>query len=355
MTQLNSKRWLIAMFILTPLLALSGCGSKADDATATAAPPPTAVSVDNANDTPEATPLPVDIVYGPGSFDLPAPNIGLADLSSYRATLTISFKGTKTGQPVEWLRTYVMLANQNPTARQFTMEKAGDPAAALFMLEMNGALYERQAEGPCIASVINNIHSLAGEWEPAAFLSGVFGAEAAGNETMNSVATAHYTFDERALAHQDVTQSTGAFWIAADGGYLVKYSLVTKGNADYFGNEAEGAITWDYTLTDVNQPIAIPLPEDCPSGMVDTSSLPNATDMVKLPGILRYNTITNLADVAAFYQKELLDQGWQLPTAPTIDKDSASLNFTKGDQQLTVTITAGDGKTKVRIYLEAVP
>lgn len=152
-----------------------------------------------------------------------------------------------------------------------------------------------------------------------------------------------------------MTQSTGAFWIAADGGYLVKYSLVTKGTAAYFGNEAEGAITWDYTLTDVNQAIAIPLPEDCPSGMVDVSALPNATDMVKLPGVLRYSTITNLADVASFYQKELLDQGWQLPTAPTIDKDSASLEFTKGDQQLTVIITAGDGKTKVRIYLEAAP
>jgi hypothetical protein len=71
--------------------------------------------------------------------------------------------------------------------------------------------------------------------------------------------------------------------------------------------------------------------------------------------VLRYSTIANLAGVAAFYQKELRAHGWQLPTAPTIDKESASLSFTKGDQQLTVIITAGEGKTKIRLYLEAAP
>jgi hypothetical protein len=53
--------------------------------------------------------------------------VGLSDLSSYRATLTISFAGAATGQPLEWTRAYTLLVSQNLPARQLTIDASDDP------------------------------------------------------------------------------------------------------------------------------------------------------------------------------------------------------------------------------------
>src|SRR5947209_3336976 len=45
-------------------------------------------------------------------FSLRAPTIGLAALSSYRASVALSFSGTRRGQSGQWSRTITMLASQ---------------------------------------------------------------------------------------------------------------------------------------------------------------------------------------------------------------------------------------------------
>jgi len=161
----------------------------------------------------------------------------------------------------------------------------------------------------------------------------------------------HYTFDERALAELGITHSTGELWVATDGGHLVKYTLVTQGGADYFGQGIEGAITWDYELTAVNQPVAIELPKDCPAGMIEAPRLPDATDLLNAPGLVSYITAATPAEAAAFYQKELPALGW-LPTSdPTVANTLAVQDFTRGDQQLSVTILVDEDGTTVLLVL----
>jgi hypothetical protein len=345
MTHVYSRRWLIALFLLSPLLALSGYRSGALDVTRAVTPTVGIVS------TAEGTPSTAGVGLGPGSFNLPAPTAGLSNLSSYRATLNLSFDGTRAGQPEQWSRTYVMLASQNPPARQLTIDMMEKTPTQVFMTELNGAHYERRGANTCTASVIKQGGSLADKWELAGFLKGVIGAEEAGSETVNGVASIHYTFDERALGQQGVTESTGELWVASDGGYIVRYRLVTRGDADYFGEGIEGTLTWNYELTNVNQPVSIELPKDCPAGMVDAPMLPNATDVLSVPGVLRYRTVTSLADTAAFYQKQLPALGWQVHTTPIITETRTLLTFTRGDQQMSVVITAGSGSTRVHILL----
>jgi hypothetical protein len=328
---------LVAMTVLLSVLALSGHRSRAADVVAGA----------------DTAPLFVDVDFGPGAFNLPVPTIGLAALASYRATLTRSFQGTRAGMPETWSQTYVMLVNRNPAARQFAYHSSPQATTQAVMTEMNGALYQLAEGVGCTASVIRKDLSLAKTREPAGFLSSLIGAEAAGSKIVNGVAATHYIFDERALGQAGVAKSTGELWVAADGGYVVKYTLVTNGSQDYFGGGAEGTITWDYELTDVNQAVDIRAPDECPSGLVDAPVIADATSVVKLPGALRYTTITTMGDAKDFYQKQLPTQGWQPTSPPSVERGTALMDFSKEGQQMTVMITAADGRTRVLITLES--
>lgn len=348
MTHLFSKRWTMLPFLLIPLLILSGCQ------TATEAPAP-ATAADTAPDTQTSGAVTVqgEVAFGPGSFNLPDATAGLAELSSYKSTLTLSFDGTEAGQPSQWSMTYVMLTGKESAERQLTIEKTGDISDLdeVFMAEADGAAYEQRGENACNANVLEGGNSLSERLEPAGFLNGVIGADEAGVETVNDVAANHFTFDERALGQLDITKSTGEMWVASDGGYIVRYLLTTNGNADYFGEGIEGTLTWDYELTDVNQPVTFALPDDCPAGMVDAPLLPDAANILNMPGILTYDTSTGLTEAAAFYQEQIPSLGWTLIGAPATAETNALMEFTQGDQILTVIITADAGVTTVNILL----
>jgi hypothetical protein len=300
-----------------------------------------------------AVPVEGDLTFGPGSFNLTELGVGLADLSGYKATLTLSFAGSQDGKNQQWSKTYVMLTTKEPAARQLTIEKSGDNSDTdpVFMAETGGAAYTRRGTNACTATVIDSGNSLANGWEPAGFLAGVTGAQSAGSQTVNGVTADHYTFDERALGQVGIAKSTGEMWVASKGGYLVKYVLTTKGDANYFGAGIAGTLTWDYELTDANQPAGIQLPKDCPAGMVSAPQLPDATNVRNVPGLLTYDTSSSLADAVAFYQKQIPGLGWTPLGDPAINDTTALLDFTQADQTLTVTITAGDSGTKVHILL----
>lgn len=254
MTHLISRRWRKVLLILIPLFLSSACltltGSSPSQ---TQAPAVTGGSPGDSQD-PDMIIVEGDLVFGPGPFDLVEPEVGLSDLSSYKTTLILSFNGTRDGQSEQWSRTYVMLASLEPTARQLTIEKTGANSNPdqVFLAGVNGTVSERREENACSTSLIQEGFSIAEKWEPAGFLTGIIGAEGTGNDTVNGVAASHYTFDERAFGQSGIAKSTGEMWVASDGGYIVKYELTTVGNADYFGEGIEGAITWNYELTDAN-------------------------------------------------------------------------------------------------------
>jgi hypothetical protein len=100
--------------ILIPLLVLSACGA-AKEVPGPSSQTPVAVTTAQA-----------DMVFGSGPFSLLDTEAGLAGLSSYKATLTLSFDGTREGQPSQWSKTYVMLTTSESAARQLTIEKSGD-------------------------------------------------------------------------------------------------------------------------------------------------------------------------------------------------------------------------------------
>jgi len=340
-----SKRWIITVQVTVLLMALMAC--QLTQIILQSVGSPATSQVDSGT-------TPVEVVFGPGSLRLVDPTVGLANLSSYKATLTLSFNGTLAGQPSQWSHNYVMLADQINATHQVTIEAAGGVPAPVFMLEMNGVSYELDGEKNCSASTTPADSSLSSTWEPAGFLSGLIGAEAAGSETINGVAADHYTFDERALGQTGFTKSTGQVWVASETGVVVRYLLTTNAGSDYFGEGIEGAQTWEYNLTDVNLPVTIDLPAGCPGGLVYAPLMPAAQSVRYLPGVTIYSIAGSIQDVFAFYQQQLPVLGWEAMGEPGEVGTMGVAIFVQGDQQLTVIGKSTENGIEVRLLMATV-
>ena len=326
----------------------------------------------------------INLELGPGSFDYPDPAAGLDGLSSFKASLTVSFNGNQSGQASQWSNTSVLIYQNEPRARILTFETTAvvaDPQPPL-RAEMNGVEYEQVADGTCISRPLDLENSIIEFLNPVIALQGVLGAEEAGQETVNEIETNHYTFDERALGQAGLNKSSGELWVASQGGYLMRYHLETEGDENYFGEGMAGTITWDYELSEVNQVETIQLPADCPAGMVDAPILPDAANVTNMPGLLKYDTTTSVPEAAAYYEQELLSRGWTVPSpaegeipegmsaeeyqqmleimesrglnqpggpTPEPNSDQAVLTYEQGNLELDVFITQGENATNVVI------
>ncbi len=353
--QISNRQRMLASLLMISLSTFSAC---------TAAPAtnslPTTPPTDSPSETatpesiPEELTIEQEVTYGPGPFDYTDTKAGLAELPSYQAVLTIMFDGTRKGQPEKWSKTYTMLATKDPLARQLTIERINDSSNLdpVFMAELNGLAYERRGEDACNATTLQEGNSLAERLEPASFLTYVIGADEAGSETVNGVTANHYTFDQRALGEEDLTEATGELWVASEGNYIVKYLLTRKGTADYFGEGIEGTLSLDYQLADPTQPVTIQLPQDCPPGMVDAPLLPDADSVETVPGSLSYTTSTSLTRAAAFYQEEIPKLGWAPEGTPEVAESAALLTYKKDGQTVTVILFTTDSMTTVQIFLE---
>jgi len=360
-TYLFSKRWIIALQGTACIMSLMACQlsqriAQPEEVPANATQPVEAqltpgtigASTDKppggefAEPTTQATQA--DAVFGPGSFSLLDPTMGLAALSSYKATLTISFNGTQAGRSSQWSHTYVMLASQKTGAHQVTINSTGGIPAPVFIAEVNGVSYALDAEDNCTASTTEPDTSLAAEWEPAGFLSAIIGADAAGSETVNGVGTEKYTFDERALAETGFSRSTGQVWVASENGVVVRYLLSTTAGAEYFGEGVDGTLTWEYTLTEINQPVTVELPAGCPGGLVDAPLMPVAQNVNRQPGVTIYSSAGSIQDGLDFYTEQMPALGWEAMGEPGSGDTMGVANFIQGDLQLTVIVTStGNG------------
>jgi hypothetical protein len=374
----ENGRWGLTLILL--LLAGSvGCQPSTTAPTAADATGPAADLM------PRSVTIEEEIEFGPGSLDLPDMRVGLAEASSYRSSLTITFDGTQAGQPLKWSGAYTHAASAEPSGRQLMIETSGDGSEPpVLMLELNGVAYEESGEEGCVADLIDPDNSALGELEPAAQLPSLFGAEEAGTETVNGVQGVHYTFDERALTEAGLSKSTGELWLASEGGYVLRYRQTTTADEDYFGEGTQGTMSWDYVLTGINQPVTIELPADCPLGLVDAPMMPDAANVESLPALLDYETASSVQDVAAFYMQELPELGWTAPSSgefelpegisaeeyqqaleymqgmgfgqptPTPDPNESYLIFEQSGRQLSVSLTRAGPVTQVFITLRNV-
>jgi len=179
-------------------------------------------------------------------------------------------------------------------------------------------------------------------------LGSLSGAKYAGRENVNGIATKHYKYDEEVTGLAGFGKVSGEAWVAEDGGYVVKDVVNWEGGPGLFGAGAtageSGKGTWAWELKDPNASFTITPPEGCESASKGLPILPDATDKTTMADMTIYTTATKLADVMAFYQKEMRAAGWQQSGEPQGMEGFASVEFTKDKQKASITIaTEGEG------------
>ncbi len=324
----------------------------------TVPPEPTATTTAEASpsESPEMTPtaqpsaLEGEFEIGPGSFFLADPHVGLDALASYTETLTVSFDGTANGQARTWSKSYRLQHTAQPTVSALVIEASGDaetPDPAV-LAEAAGAAYQRSADGTCSGRPLDPANSIVVAREPAGLLPALMGAEEAGSETANGVAANHYTFDGRAMLESGGPVTTGEVWVASDGGYVIKFLRSTTADATYFGDGLPGKMTWDYELTDINQPGPIVLPAGC---QLDAPIMGDSSNVLILPRYAGFDTASSVADVVAFYKQQMPSIGWAVKSEPFEGSDRAAIEFSKGAQVTTLIVTTTENGTRVDLAL----
>lgn len=170
------------------------------------------------------------------------------------------------------------------------------------------------------------------------------------DETVNGVLCRHYVFDETAITWTALAHAEGEAWIAVDGDYVVKYTMVADGKDP--ASQQEGHIEWEYELRDVNAPITIEPPAGCEATESEFPIMPDATNMTTMGGMVTYESSSSFDDVQAFYEEQMPAEGWSETGDSFITSDTAMLSYTKDGRTATVMLTSADGAVSVLITSE---
>lgn len=288
--------------------------------------------------------------FGPGSFDLPDPRVGLATLAGYSASVTITFDGTRDGAPEQWTRVKTVEIGTEPPTRRLIVERTGDDAGRRVVVEVGGVVYEQVDDDPCTA-VRTSDGGTPDPDDPTSALPGLLGADVVGPEAVGSRPATHYTFDERALGSLDPAEVTGDVWVADDGGPVLRYTFVADGTAAYFGSGAEGRLTIDYELTSTGASSDATAPPGCPPGLIAVETLADASEVINEPGYMSFLTSTPTADALEFYEQQLVAAGWTPVDSPLTTGDSVLFAFERAGELLTIGILDEPGGTTVTLVL----
>lgn len=174
----------------------------------------------------------------------------------------------------------------------------------------------------------------------------------------------HYQFDEKVLgklvgeAAGEVT-AKGDLWVAKDGGFITKYTLVieTKGGSELATDVAEGTVEISFELLEVNGDVKIELPaealaattlpgfEDQPFPMPPGAK----TQMASAEAIILLTSLS-VDQTVAFYEDTLAKMGWTKDTEQSMNLGGMSLlAFTKENLRLSITVLpdSSTGQTQV--------
>ncbi len=264
------------------------------------------------------------------------PQVGLGSLDDYTATLSISFKGTQAGKTVDQTDSYVQ-SEWPKLGAQFTSIHTTDDNGAP-QVQLSGAVGEAryfQADpgSPCTVNW-DAAASVQSGFMPAFLLPAVTTAKQVDEQSLDGIATQHYSFDAAALGLPGDATASGETWIARNGGYVVKYILDITGADSVFGVGISGTRHMDYTLSEMGTHAQVVYPAGCEPVLSDIPAMDDASDLTRLPGLLDYSTNAAQNDIFVFYQDKLTAMGWQKNAEDGIGTDSATTSFIRSDSSV---------------------
>jgi hypothetical protein len=288
------------------------------------------------------------------------PQVGLDALSDYHAELTVAFTGTANGGSVKSIETYTESKWPALAATFATFEPIDEDGQPSFVLtgDVGAAHYTQDGKnGDCTV-----------RWEPeaevdgssqlalASFLIPVAAAQTAGEETVQGISARRYTFDGESLGLPEEAKAGGEVWIAIQGGYVVKYTLQVEGGASYFGEGTQGTQRIEYLLSEVGTRPQVEYPAGCKPVLADVPAMNDATDIIRLPGILDYTSKSPVDAITAFYADYFKTGGWEQVGDNRFADERAVLIFGRGDAEdialVVVRKEAGAQRVMISVFSE---
>jgi hypothetical protein len=269
---------------------------------------------------------------GPGTFNLDQPAIGLDKLPGYKNSLVSSFKGTLDGKDYQTSATSSRSVTVSPADFVAEMDYSASDANAFHLLTGkigDQQLYKPSKDAPCQTTVEASSDGLGDIPDPVLQLYPIKGAEQVGDETLGEIAATHYKFDQRAL---QLTQGTadGNFWVAKEGGWVVKYSLHIQAPAGVLGAKMAGEQTLEYQAAPIQ---TVSLPEGCTAALDGYPQLDDAQDVVRMNGAIHYTSAKSLKEAVDFYESKMTAAGWGEQKGFTASAEQAVLTFTKAGEK----------------------
>lgn len=298
-------------------------------------------------------------VAGGESIDLSGIETNLDKLKSFRVSWSMTWDGKDdSGKPQTGSLTILQesIAASKDQHLKMTSKSSDKPAAeALEWFQIGQSLYIYNADKTgaercfVIAGSDGNTPGMA--LNPGEFLTSAnSGRLVKQGEVVNGVATRQYAIDDRSVTLGAAASVQGNIWLAADGGYPVKYQATAKGaSLGLFGSTSgEGTLTMSYDLTDINKVTAITPPADCPKPGAGLPIPPNATEKSSIGPITSFKTADSPKTVADYYRKEMATLGYKLDQ-DTAMGDLVSLTFSKNGAVLNVMITKDGANSSVML------
>lgn len=380
---LRRMYWIVVLLLLLSLPALACGGFGGGDEAATAVPEaapvveesaPESTAVPQAEDTSSAETA-VETVEEPAAVDeanaeptLPesALNMNTIDelpFNSYRITMDLEVTGKKAdGQEIAQSMNSEFTVSNDPQIMNIVMSFSGidkvTDAQSIEMAQVEGTSYMVVPEMGCITTSGGDIldeNPFTSMMSPDQFLSDLDNAKYEGEETINGIATRHYSFDKSAMTGTDITgveEATGHVYIAKDGDFLVSMVMDAIGKIDLFdeGLTEDGQMHVEINLTDVDVPVEAAIPAACTAedGSVGGASsdfpmLDDATEVTSFGGVLSYQTALPMEDVVAYYDDALANEGWVKDEEGSfIASGNALVSYTRDGASLSVTVSPNE-------------
>ena len=287
------------------------------------------------------------------SLTLPNPAVGLDSQKNYRVAFQQDVVGTLDGNSFE-KHTSLNLTRLG-TQLEYLRQIHGTQENSYFhTIQTDQAVYRWQSsdsacDGQAGALRENEII------EPASLLLTVLQADKVGSEVVNGIAATHYRFNQDGLAlSKPAPAVNGEYWIADQGGFIVRYILEGDAPTNPTGTGMEVAITYTYELT-LEGLTTIALPITCPAVPLDLPVMPDSAHVLRTSGSVSYQTASNAAQVVDLYFQHLSERGWTSESPqPTGDvKVPLGLGFSKGEWNLSMNIEeyqSGILDVDIRIY-----
>ena len=284
---------------------------------------------------------------------LPKPSVGLDGLQSYHAVYDLTLQGTIAGKPynrhsrietsgVTGLNDEELLWQEQQTGSADIFQHSFRLGSAVYTLSQDGQDCWGEYDDQPVVIVP----------QPVSLLLPVTRSSQVGTETVYGVTTMHYHFDQNGLSSGGEGTS-GEVWIAQPEGYVVKYTLSIPGPANPTGSGVETGETLSYELTKTNAIDKIELPAGCVPVLVDLPAMADAQDVYRSSGYMDYTSPSKAAQVIDFYNQALPALGWTQvrPSSTPAQTDSQILEYTQGDQTLTIFLDTSAGGLEVTAIL----